>query len=82
MFSGHPVFPGETTAEIMAAVLRDEPPELPEVVPLPVRQIVSYCLEKDPANRFQSARDLSLALAALSQASRGSPAKATYCRYM
>ena len=33
-----------------------------------MRQIVSNCLEKDPANRFQSARDLAFALGALSQA--------------
>jgi len=27
-----------------------------------VRQIVAHCLEKDPANRFQSAKDLAFAL--------------------
>jgi serine/threonine protein kinase len=66
MFSGQQVFSGNTAAEVITAILRDEPPGLPEFVPPAVRQIVTDCLEKDPANRFQSARDLSLALAALS----------------
>ena len=37
-----------------------------------VRQVVHHCLEKDPENRFQSARDLSFALSAMSQSSGGS----------
>jgi hypothetical protein len=36
--------------------------------PYAVRQTVRHCLEKDPGNRFQSARDLSFALAAMSEA--------------
>ena len=36
-------------------------------MPAGVRQVVSHCLEKDPAHRFQSARDLGFALRALGQ---------------
>ena len=36
-------------------------------MPAGIRQIVQHCLEKDPAQRFQSARDLGFALAAVSQ---------------
>ena len=51
----------------MQAILRQEAPELSETVPAGLRQIVAHCLEKAPEDRFQSARDLSFALAALSQ---------------
>jgi DNA-binding beta-propeller fold protein YncE len=51
----------------MTAILKQELPDLPDTVPPGVRQIVHHCLEKDPGNRFQSACDLSFALAALSQ---------------
>jgi serine/threonine protein kinase len=67
MFTGSQPFAGNSAADVMAAVLRDNPPELPDSVPAPVRQIVAFCLDKNPANRFQSARDLSLALSAVSR---------------
>ena len=67
LLTGARAFHGETAAETMAAVLKQDPPELPETVPSAVRQVVGHCLEKDPANRFQCARDLSFALAAMSQ---------------
>jgi serine/threonine protein kinase/dipeptidyl aminopeptidase/acylaminoacyl peptidase len=66
MLSGHRAFHGDTAAETMTAILKQEPPDLPDSVPSGVRQIVHHCLEKDPDNRFQSARDLSFALAAMS----------------
>jgi eukaryotic-like serine/threonine-protein kinase len=56
----------------MRAILKEEPPELPDSVPSVVRQVVIHCLEKKPENRFQSARDLSFALSAMSQGSGGS----------
>jgi hypothetical protein len=49
-------------------------------VPAGVRQVVSHCLEKDPAHRFQSARDLGFALRALAlgdSASGSAPAVAS-----
>ena len=51
----------------MQAILRREPPDLPANVPAGIRQIVQHCLEKDPAQRFHSARDVGFALAAVSQ---------------
>ena len=41
---------------------RQDAPELPESVPSGVRQIGGHCLEKEPGNRFQSAKDLGFAL--------------------
>ena len=67
LLSGARAFHGETSVDTMQAILRADPPELPETVPGGLCQIAGHCLEKDPANRFQSARDLGFALAALSQ---------------
>jgi Tol biopolymer transport system component len=67
LLSGRRAFQGETAVEIMTAILKQEPPDLPDSVPRGVRQIVHHCLEKNPADRFQSAHDLGFALAALSE---------------
>ena len=69
LLTGNRAFAGDTSVETMTAILKDEPPDLPESVPAGLRQVVAHCLEKDPANRFQSARDLCFALTALSQGS-------------
>jgi Tol biopolymer transport system component len=67
LLGGRRAFQGETAVEIMTAILKQEPPDLPDSVPRGVRQIVHHCLEKNPADRFQSAHDLGFALAALSE---------------
>ena len=67
MLGGARPFDGETAVDTMQAVLRQDAPDLPSTVPAGVRQVVSHCLEKDPAHRFQSARDLGFALRALAQ---------------
>jgi predicted Ser/Thr protein kinase len=67
MLGGRLPFQGETAVDTMQAILRAEAPELPHSVPSGVREIVSHCLEKDPALRFQSARDLGFAIHALGQ---------------
>jgi serine/threonine protein kinase len=69
MLSGLRAFRRDTSAETMTAVMKDDPPELSDpghqVSPM-VERIVRRCLEKSPDQRFQSARDLSFALSALS----------------
>jgi hypothetical protein len=62
LLAGKRAFTGETSVETMTAILKQDAPELPETVPAGVRQIVAHCLEKEPANRFQSAKDLAFAL--------------------
>ncbi len=62
LLAGRRAFQGETSVETMTAILKQEPPELPETVPAGLRQIVTHCLEKDAGDRFQSARDLRFAL--------------------
>src|SRR5829696_2817134 len=62
LLTGARAFAGETAADVIAAVLTADPPDLPAALPAAVRQIVQRCLEKQPEQRFQSARDLAFAL--------------------
>ena len=62
MLSGARAFHGETSVDTMQAILRQDPPELPDTVPPMLRDIVTRCLEKEPEQRFQSAKDLEFAL--------------------
>ena len=50
----------------MSAVLKDDPSKSPDMdkVPAEIRGFVLRCLQKDPADRYQSARDLLLDLRA------------------
>jgi eukaryotic-like serine/threonine-protein kinase len=69
MVSGERAFRRDTAAETMTAVLKDDPPELSDpgrMISPALERIVRRCLEKNPEQRFQSARDLSFALSALS----------------
>jgi Tol biopolymer transport system component len=78
MLSGRRAFQRETAAETMTAILRDDPPEITDArVPLPagLDRIVRHCLEKNPAERFQSARDVAFAIDTLSGTSTGAVAK-------
>jgi serine/threonine protein kinase/tetratricopeptide (TPR) repeat protein len=71
---GRSPFPGRTGAEIMASTLRDEAPALSEAspeTPPDLTRIVAHCLEKNPEERFQSARDLAYDLRAVLAASAG-----------
>jgi TolB-like protein/Tfp pilus assembly protein PilF len=68
MLRGRRAFTGETGADVISAILREEPPDLESgtgVLPPAAARVVRRCLEKDPARRFQHARDLEFALEAL-----------------
>ena len=72
MVSGKRAFHGETAADVLSAILKEEPPELSETarnVPPGLERIVRHCLEKNPAQRFQSTRDLAFDLEALTDVS-------------
>ncbi len=65
MAAGRRAFSGQTSAETMAAILKDQAPELSEAAPeapWELSRIVTRCLDKDPEQRFQSARDLAFDL--------------------
>src|ERR1035438_9359644 len=62
MLSGKRAFSGASSVEVMHAILKDDPAELPASVPPALALIVRRCLEKEPDRRFQSAADLAFAL--------------------
>jgi dipeptidyl aminopeptidase/acylaminoacyl peptidase len=65
MLSGRRAFHGDSAAETMSAILREEPPELsvtsPGVAP-GLERIVRHSIEKNPEQRFHSAHDVAFAL--------------------
>jgi len=77
LLTGKRAFRGETAADTMSAILKDEPPELAEPnrqIPPALERMVRHCLEKNPEERFQAARDVAFDLEALSSASGTAPA--------
>jgi Tol biopolymer transport system component len=72
MLTGQRAFRGDTTADTMSAILAKDPPEISTTdsrIPPGLTRIVDRCLEKAPAARFQSTRDLAFALEALTSQS-------------
>ena len=77
MATGERAFRRDTNAETMTAILRDDPPELLQQrtdLPAAFDRVIRHCLEKRPAERFQSARDVAFALETLSGSSAAIPA--------
>ena len=77
MLSGERAFRGDSQAETMTAIVREDPPELGGLAPnLPpeLARVVRRCLEKSPEERFHSAHDLGIALESFSEAASGSAA--------
>ena len=69
MLSGQRAFRGDSPADTMSAILREDPADLSATnhnVSPALERLVDHCLEKDPEERFHSARDLAFALEALS----------------
>ena len=67
---------GDSAADTMSAILREDPPDLSvtnQNVSPGLDRIVRHCLEKNPEQRFQSARDLAFDLEALSALSGARP---------
>ena len=65
MLSGSRAFHGESAAETMSAILKEDPPELSgtnRTVSPALERLVNHCLEKNPEARFHSARDVAFAL--------------------
>src|SRR5450631_754073 len=69
MLSGKRSFHGETSADTMSAILKEDPPDLTETgryVSPALERIVQHCLEKNPEIRFHSASDIAFDLEHLS----------------
>jgi serine/threonine protein kinase len=87
--TGKKAFEGKTSASVMAAILKDEPPAMSSLTPMTppaLDRVVKTCLAKDPDDRWQTARDLSRELKWASESSdyRGgaavAPARGTRTR--
>jgi Tol biopolymer transport system component len=80
MATGKRAFEGASQASLIAAILKEEPRSMTELRPLTppaLERIVKRCLEKDPEERFQSARDLAFNLGAVSGSTVGMPLAAS-----
>ena len=69
MLTGLRAFRKSSSIETLRAILKEDPPDLAEVLPgIPpaLDRLVRRCLEKDREQRFQSARDLAFNLETLS----------------
>ena len=69
MLSGQRAFHGDSAAETMSAILREEPPDLTvtnQSISPGLERIVRHSIEKNPEQRFHSAHDVAFDLEALS----------------
>src|SRR5712692_1012101 len=69
MLAGQRAFRGDTAADTITAILSKEPPDLSQTnkeIHPGLDRIVRHCLEKNPEERFESARDVAFDLEALS----------------
>src|SRR2546429_7827449 len=65
ILSGRRAFRGESTADTISAILREDPPDLSDTnqnISPALERLVNHCLEKNPEARFHSASDLAFAL--------------------
>src|SRR5262249_17762435 len=70
MATGRRAFPGNTAAEVMAAVLRDQPTDMDAFgarFPRELKQLVARCLAKRPEDRFPSVNEVASALKKVGQ---------------
>ena len=69
MLAGQRAFRGDTAADTITAILTKEPPDLSQTnkeIHPGLDRIVRHCLEKNPEERFESARDVAFDLESLS----------------
>lgn len=79
MLSGRRAFRGESAVDTLSAILREDPADMSgngNITPA-VGRLVEHCLEKNPEERFQSARDLAFALETLSDSTISSDPNVT-----
>jgi predicted esterase len=61
MLTGKKAFDADSSAALLAAVMRDDPKPVSEIkrdVPVELRSIVTRCLKKNPADRYASGAEL------------------------
>jgi len=83
MMTGRRAFAGDQSTTVIAAILSSDPPRLSSLNPLTppmLDRIVTKCLAKDPARRWQSASDLRDELTWIAEAGAAAPRTATSSR--
>ena len=82
MAAGRKAFDKPEAVQVMSAILSEEPAPIERNIPAPLRWAIDRCLAKDPADRYESTRDLyqdlrhirdHLAETTMSQATAGAP---------
>ncbi len=65
MLTGTRAFAGDSAIEMLGGILKQDPLDLPDAAVVasgPIGPLLRHCLEKQPEERFQSARDLAFQL--------------------
>jgi len=76
MVTGRRAFAGNSTAETLAAVLRDQPKAPSEIVtslPRELERVILRCLQKEPERRFQHMGDVKVELREIEEESESHP---------
>jgi len=79
VLTGRRAFARDTRAELMTAILKEDVPSIESIaphVPLSLVRIVDHCIEKNPEQRFQTARDLAFNLESITTSTGAAPIKA------
>ncbi len=74
MFTGKPAFIAESSAGLISAILKDEPPPMNEglsAIPTSLERSILRCLAKSPDDRWQTADDLLFQLRSLASSQNG-----------
>jgi Tol biopolymer transport system component len=82
--AGRRAFGGRTAQDLIAAVLKDDPPDVAGIrpeVPAALARVVERCLAKEREARFQSASDLAFALSSIAQGSGAQVAPAARAKH-
>ncbi len=77
MVTGQQAFAGRTANETIVAIASKDPEPISELrsdLPLGLELLIQRCLEKEPGERFESARDVAFALLAMAQQPTVDPA--------
>jgi serine/threonine protein kinase len=69
MVTGQQAFRGDSKVSTLAALINKEPAPLPAETPHDLEKVISRCLRKDPARRFQTMADLKVAIEELKEES-------------
>ncbi len=68
MLTGRQAFHGDSTISTLSAIIGNDPPPLGADIPADLERIITRCLRKDPARRFQAMADVRVELGELKEA--------------